>query len=631
MGLGTDICTVTLSAASASSGLSVRLSSSNAAVALPAAATVPANATSLQFIARVSSSETAQVATLMASAGGVSKSFVLKLNAAVRTMSSVSSVIFDQNVAVNTAATQFVTLTSTGAEAVTIEAAVLTGKGFNVSGVTFPITLNPGQTATLSVQFNPTVAGVATGQITISSNSSSTGTTVISLSGTAIRPSGAGTPSASFAYGGSPLASTLVPASPSTVISSDFFGMTIYNLASNVPGATSGLTAFPPYQLSTLRLWDVAYWAFLEPADGQFNWTKMDGTIAVGNQNGVKDFIFTFGQTPRWASTNPTDPCTNGEGPGTCSPPDLNAYDDFATHVVQRYCGKVKYYEPWNEPNNPPFWDGNNAQMLTLAQHTYRIAKDPANCGCTNGSCSPNGGVNPNQVLLPPIAGIGTPSIAWLDSYLASAGTPYPYADIASFHGYIWSGYPPEAIAPEIQSLRQILAKYGLSSLELWNTETSWGEDTNFDAQQQASWLMRSYIAEEAAGVSRYVWYAYDACGWGTLALPLSASTACNNSLGTADQLTPGGLAYSTIEDWLIGASLPQCQEYQNGLWACELQRSGNYDAWVLWSGTGASILVPIPENFGLTVYRDSQNNLNTVPTQLTVTEMPILLESQDL
>jgi hypothetical protein len=44
--------------------------------------------------------------------------------------------------------------------------------------------LNPGQAATLSVEFDPTAAGAATGQLTITSNSSANGTAVISLSGT---------------------------------------------------------------------------------------------------------------------------------------------------------------------------------------------------------------------------------------------------------------------------------------------------------------------------------------------------------------------------------------------------------------------------------------------------------------
>lgn len=35
----------------------------------------------------------------------------------------------------------------------------LTGTGFNVSGITLPLTIAAGQTATLNLEFTPTVAG----------------------------------------------------------------------------------------------------------------------------------------------------------------------------------------------------------------------------------------------------------------------------------------------------------------------------------------------------------------------------------------------------------------------------------------------------------------------------------------
>jgi hypothetical protein len=50
---------------------------------------------------------------------------------------------------------------------------LLSGAGFTVSGATFPVMLNPGQAATLSVQFDPATVGAATGQLTITSDSSS--------------------------------------------------------------------------------------------------------------------------------------------------------------------------------------------------------------------------------------------------------------------------------------------------------------------------------------------------------------------------------------------------------------------------------------------------------------------------
>jgi Abnormal spindle-like microcephaly-assoc'd, ASPM-SPD-2-Hydin len=619
-GSGTDICTVKVNMVARSNGQTVSLSSNNAAVTLPASVIVPANTTSLQFTANISSVSTAQSTTLTANAGGVSMSVNLTLTPALPTLSISSTNIQFDNVAVNSAGTQTATLTSTGNEPLTIHGATVTGSGFALSGATFPVTLNPGQIATLSIKFNPTTLGMTTGQLIITSNSSTGGTAVISLTG-------AGTASQSFSYTGSNLVSSLVPPSPAAPVPSDFFGMAIFNLAPNSLEAQPNVTPFPAFPVSTLHLGPAVPWPLVEPSKGQFNWTKMDNSIGIAQKSGVNDFIYNFTRSPLWASTSPTAPCTNGPGAGSCAPPNLADFDDFVTHVVQRYCGTIRNYEPWNEPDNPQFWDGTNAQMLAIVQHVYQIAKDPANCGCTNGSCSPNGGVNPNKVLMLPISGLNPVQVEWLDSYLADAGTPYPYADITAFHGYVWSGYQPEQIVTGMQLFRQTLAKYGLSNLELWNTEVSWEWNTNLNMQQQASWLMRYHMTQEALGVSRVVWFAYDNCTWGTL----WSSPLCATNQGPTGQLTEAGNAYSTIEAWLTGANLTQCQRYQNGLWACELQRPGNYEAWMLWSSTGANISVPVPASFGLTVYRDATNTVYALPTQLTVSEMPVLLESQDL
>ena len=88
------------------------------------------------------------------------------------------------NVTVNTGSTQPVTLTSTGAAPVTINSAALTGAGFTMSGATFPVTLNPSQSVTLNVRFDPGTTGLASGQLTIQSNSSTNSTAVVNLSGT---------------------------------------------------------------------------------------------------------------------------------------------------------------------------------------------------------------------------------------------------------------------------------------------------------------------------------------------------------------------------------------------------------------------------------------------------------------
>jgi hypothetical protein len=88
------------------------------------------------------------------------------------------------SVTVNTATTQSLTLTSAGTSPVTVNAAAISGTGFTIVGGSFPVTLNPAQTLTLQVQFEPTTTGALTGQITISSNSTSGSTAVVALTGT---------------------------------------------------------------------------------------------------------------------------------------------------------------------------------------------------------------------------------------------------------------------------------------------------------------------------------------------------------------------------------------------------------------------------------------------------------------
>jgi hypothetical protein len=97
-----------------------------------------------------------------------------------------SSAVSFGNIAVGTPSTQPVTLTSSGTGAVTVKAAGLSGTGFALSGATFPLTLDSGQTATLSLQFEPTAIGAATGKLTITSNASANSSAVVALSGTGV-------------------------------------------------------------------------------------------------------------------------------------------------------------------------------------------------------------------------------------------------------------------------------------------------------------------------------------------------------------------------------------------------------------------------------------------------------------
>lgn len=185
-GTGTDSCSVTLSTPASSEGLSVTLSSNNTAVTVPGAVTVPPDASAATFNAVIGAVSSSQVATLTAIAGSVTESFALTLNAANRVLSIDATSISFGDVDLNTTSTQSLELNSTGTQSVTVNAPTINGNEFSDTGVTFPVTLNPGQSATLSVVFDPTTAGAATESLTITSNATSGGTATISMSGTGV-------------------------------------------------------------------------------------------------------------------------------------------------------------------------------------------------------------------------------------------------------------------------------------------------------------------------------------------------------------------------------------------------------------------------------------------------------------
>ena len=182
---GTDACTATLTSAAPTGGMSIQLASNKTTVTVPASVTVPAGSTSVGFSATVTAVSSSQTVTLTATSGSASATFALQLlPAGSGTLSVNATSISFGGVVINSIATQSITLSSTGTSAAIVTSATVTGAGFTVSGASFPLTLNPSQTATLNVQFKPTTSGAKSGQLTIASTALSSGSAVVSLSGT---------------------------------------------------------------------------------------------------------------------------------------------------------------------------------------------------------------------------------------------------------------------------------------------------------------------------------------------------------------------------------------------------------------------------------------------------------------
>jgi hypothetical protein len=148
----------------------------------------------------VGQSLTVQIAFSPQTAGSATGNLTIKSNSATGATSTVSlggtgvatttptlslstTALSFGSVTEGTSTKQTLTLSSTGTAALTVSSVSATGTGFSIVGGTFPVTLNPGTSTTVTVQFAPATTGTLTGQLAINSNSSTGSGVVVGLSG----------------------------------------------------------------------------------------------------------------------------------------------------------------------------------------------------------------------------------------------------------------------------------------------------------------------------------------------------------------------------------------------------------------------------------------------------------------
>ena len=104
------------------------------------------------------------------------------------------------NVQVGSSQTQSATLTNSGGSSLTVSQATLPGTSFTLSGLTLPLTLGAGQSATFSVVFAPQSPGSSSGNVAFASNASNP-TMNLPLSGTGVTQGTVTANPASLAFG----------------------------------------------------------------------------------------------------------------------------------------------------------------------------------------------------------------------------------------------------------------------------------------------------------------------------------------------------------------------------------------------------------------------------------------------
>src|SRR5437879_1694446 len=134
----------------------------------------PASAGSITGSLSLVSDASNSHSTIALSGNGVTSTFLLT--------ASPSSLSFG-NVTVGSNSTpQTVTLTNSGNSSVSISQINVSGRGFSASGLTAPLTLAAGRTASFSMVFASTTAGTATGNVSLVSNATNSPTIALSAS-----------------------------------------------------------------------------------------------------------------------------------------------------------------------------------------------------------------------------------------------------------------------------------------------------------------------------------------------------------------------------------------------------------------------------------------------------------------
>ena len=108
------------------------------------------------------------------------------------------------NVKVGSTQSQSATLINSGTSSVTISHATVTGRGFKMSGLTFPLKLSPGQKKTFSITFTPQSAGTSTGSVAVTSDAPNSVVSV-PVSGVAIAAGSLVSNPASLSFGSVPV------------------------------------------------------------------------------------------------------------------------------------------------------------------------------------------------------------------------------------------------------------------------------------------------------------------------------------------------------------------------------------------------------------------------------------------
>lgn len=380
------------------------------------------------------------------------------------------------------------------------------------------------------------------------------------------------------------------------VITKNFFGIHVNNSldSSNYIVQDNYLNS------GSIRFWDTGTsWRNLEFEKGKFNFNSLDRMVSLALKN-KQEILLTLGQPPNWA-TNGKSLSKSGSAYNSLPPNNMEDWRNYVKTVGERYNGKIKYYEIWNEPNLEGFYSGTVNELVNLTKEANLILKE----------------INPDNKIISPSV---TNGIEYLDSYFKAGG--YKYIDIIGVHLYV-SPLPPEETISVINEYKQLLAKYKVSQLPIWNTEWTWlnfnldGDmairNSNFMPEYIASaYLARTFFIDIGMGINRSFFYGFN----------YSASKIKLVSETDSKWIAMAGIAFKNAVSWLDGAEILDFK-YKNGIYLLEFLSNEGKKSYIMWSEKKESrfkLKLDIPKGIYYSVigeaieYSGDEFNLTQIP-----------------
>ncbi len=255
-------------------------------------------------------------------------------------------------------------------------------------------------------------------------------------------------------------------------------------------------------------------WSDIEPEPGDFRWEAMDRVVETAEKYGIELYPVMGGGRENFQRAYKPDYRLMSSN--QIAPP-LDVWKRYLRNFAQRYKGRIKYYQIWNEPDTRcglyPFTPEAYLEVLKAGAEALRR-------------------VNKENVI-----GLGGFCVAFEGHFLESKShkpddnawgaaefydlEPQQYFDVTDLHLYSLDN-PTQSWDRNVHVVRRMmkfLKRYGEDKKPVWNSETcflsskkpgsvgGWTGTKRISERDQAARLIQWYTQSFAVGIEKNFWY----------------------------------------------------------------------------------------------------------------------------